>query len=237
MHHRAHHHLRVLARLNQAPTFGPVSHHNHNTKAHQCPLYFLITTEQDRTIPLRTVAALCRESPATTHPTSASSSKGLSLIIPRPMKAQQPTTPAPPSTRRKTIAPLRPGLALLFLVYGCCMPLSQAFLPSHHGQGDSRARSLLGPSSPSPGSSLPLGRKAGLPMYSMLDKGGNKRRRPRRQGNGNEGDDEEEEEEEYRAMRPAALDRVRPPPPPRVRPGNCKMGLWREGIHGCGFRG
>ena len=156
-----------------------------------------------------------------------------SIIIPRPMKAQQPTT-APPSTRRKTIAPFRPGLALLLLVCGSCVPLSQAFLPSHSGQRGSRARSLLGlgSSSPSPWSSLPLGRKAGVPLYSMLDKGGNKRRRPRRQGGGNESDDEEEEEEDYRAMRPAALDRVRPPPPPRVRPGNCKHGFM-AGRHAC----
>jgi hypothetical protein len=138
------------------------------------------------------------------------------------MKAQHPTSPSP----RKTIAPLRPGLALLLLVCGCCMPLSQAFLPSHSSQGGRLTRSLLGlgPSSPSPWSSLPLGRRARVPLYSMSDKGGNKRRRPRRQGNGNDSDDEEEEEEEYRAMRPAALDRVRPPPPPRVRPGNCKIG-------------
>lgn len=232
MHHHRAHLFEFWRDSIRPPRFGPVSHTT--THKHTNALDFLITTEQDRTIPLRTVVALCvcREAAATTPQASASSSKGLH----RPMKAQQPTT-SPPSTRRKTIAPLRPGLALLLLVCGCCMPLGQAFLPSHVGQGGSRARSLLGlgPSSPSPGSSLPLLRKAGLSLYSMLDKGGNKRRRPRRQGNGNESDDEEEEEEEYRAMRPAALDRVRPPPPPRVRPGNCKIGLWRKGMRGCGF--
>lgn len=218
MHHRAH--LRVLAtpirlgpRLTPQHTSTPTPSllSNHNRTGQDDP-----TTDRRRLVP-----GSCSH-----HP-----------IIPA-MNSQQPTTPAPPSTRRKTVAPLRPGLALLLLVCGCCVPLSQAFLPSHSGERGSRARSLLGlgPSSPSPGSSLPLGRKAGLPLYSMLDKGGNKRRRPRRQGNGNESDDEEEEDEEYRAMRPAALDRVRPPPPPRVRPGNCKMGLWREGMHGCAFR-
>jgi len=56
---------------------------HHNTQAHQRPLYFLITTElyfliateQDRTIPLRTVVALCREAAATPRSTTGSQSK------------------------------------------------------------------------------------------------------------------------------------------------------------------
>ena len=102
---------------------------------------------------------------------------------------------------------------LCVLLVGYLFQATQAFLLPAKTRSTSLASSHASP----------LRRRASC-LYSMLDKGGNKRRRPRPRNDGEDDEDADAEKDDYQSMRPAALDRPRFPPP--RRPGQpCLDGM------------